>query len=159
MKTVKMHPARMTGPALNWAVAKCNGYRDANDPAEHTDPDEALGEFNWTFMREPGVAAVYLCSMRYETDWRLSGPIIEHERITIMYRHLQSQKWFACRSDTPEDDETIGYFGPTPLIAAMRCFVGHKTGQDEYGDDLYVDVPEEFAAYIEDDEAATTPAP
>ena len=63
------------------------------------------------------------------TDWAQGGPIIERWMIDCdTYRH----GWRAARhvSTTP----TYGY-GPTPLIAAMRCYVASKLGEE-------VDVPE-----------------
>lgn len=59
----------------------------------------------------------------YSTDWALAGPIIEREKISI-----ELNGWGA-------DEEWVAYirhdeevFGPTPLVAAMRCFVSHKEG-------------------------------
>ena len=60
----------------------------------------------------------------YSTDWAQGGPIIERWMIDCdTYRH----GWRAARhvSITP----TYGY-GPTPLIAAMRCYVASKLGDD-----------------------------
>ena len=66
----------------------------------------------------------------YSTDWAQGGPIIERERITIRFWEGESAvdayKW-----DTPSST------GPTPLIAAMRCYVASKLGDD-------VDVPKEL---------------
>lgn len=68
------------------------------------------------------------------TDWAQGGPIIEREMIETLY-------------DT-EDDPNIFWYarpvgavayqeGPTPLIAAMRCYVASKFGDT-------IDIPEEF---------------
>ena len=63
----------------------------------------------------------------YSTNWAQGGPIIEREGIAI----LQCPRGWAAR---------IGFGGeyiegPTPLIAAMRCYVANKLGDD-------VEVPE-----------------
>jgi hypothetical protein len=59
----------------------------------------------------------------YSTDWAQGGPIIEREKIEIFIR---DEEWFAYSSrSTPED-----FHGPTPLIAAMRCFVASKLGAE-----------------------------
>ena len=63
----------------------------------------------------------------YSTNWAQGGPIIEREGIAI----LQCPRGWAAR---------IGFGGeyiegPTPLIAAMRCYVASKLGDD-------VEVPE-----------------
>jgi hypothetical protein len=65
----------------------------------------------------------------YSTDWSRGGPIIERERIRLDPRGL----WCAAH-DTHEWTESTG---PTPLIAAMRCYVASKLGDD-------VEVPEEL---------------
>ena len=65
------------------------------------------------------------------TDWSQGGPIIERENIALR------GTW---------DGETAGWItmkgrveqtGPTPLIAAMRCYVASKLGDE-------VDVPTEL---------------
>jgi hypothetical protein len=62
----------------------------------------------------------------YSTNWAKGGPIIEREGIALL---------------PPELAEMPGYEGrgETLLIAAMRCYVTSKLGDE-------VDVPEELAA-------------
>lgn len=69
----------------------------------------------------------------YSTDWAQGGPLIEREGIMLV-RHTAipvlncgPYYWKANKTD-----------GPTPLIAAMRCYVASKLGDD-------VNVPEELA--------------
>jgi hypothetical protein len=64
----------------------------------------------------------------YSTDWSQGGPIIERERIEL--EHDGFAWWARIKAD--ED-----YTGPTPLIAAMRCYVTSKLGDT-------VDLPEEL---------------
>ena len=67
----------------------------------------------------------------YSTDWAQGGPIIEAWAIDVgTYRGA----WRAARhvGSAP----TYGY-GPTPLIAAMRCYVASKLGDE-------VEIPEEL---------------
>ena len=67
----------------------------------------------------------------YSTSWAQGGPIIEEEKIELFMR---DEEWFAySQRSKPED-----FHGDTPLIAAMRCYVASKLGDD-------VDVPEELA--------------
>ena len=74
------------------------------------------------------------------TDWSLAGPIIERECIELMA--------FDAASTVPKDpmywqgtiyehDGECSAQGPTPLIAAMRCYVKSKLGEA-------VDIPEEL---------------
>lgn len=65
------------------------------------------------------------------SDWAQGGPIIEREKINPEWMP-HSECWMAnCVADrTP-------YEGSTPLIAAMRCYVASKLGDD-------IDVPKEL---------------
>ena len=62
------------------------------------------------------------------TDWTQGGPIIEREEICMLapVRGL----WRSINMGRTQ-------YGPTPLIAAMRCYVASKLGDE-------VDVPEEL---------------
>jgi hypothetical protein len=54
----------------------------------------------------------------YSTDWAQGGPIIEREGIAV------GKSWESWKAFT---DTSTGE-GPTPLIAAMRCYVASKLG-------------------------------
>lgn len=74
-----------------------------------------------------------LAPVEYSTKWEFGGPIIEREKIRVGPVN-DSEGWFAYKyvgGGKPE------YFGPTPLIAAMRCFVASKLGDE-------VEIPEEL---------------
>lgn len=60
----------------------------------------------------------------YSTDWAHGGPIIEREGLCL-HRYKGTAQWSATYS--AQDPE---YFGPTPLIAAMRCYVASKLGDE-----------------------------
>lgn len=68
----------------------------------------------------------------YSTCWNKGGPIIERERFYLQPGPL----WYAMRSDVSQPMLTR-HSGPTALIAAMRCFVASRLGDE-------VDVPEEL---------------
>lgn len=99
-----MKTADLIGPALDWAVAKCEG-RD------------------W-----PDTTAKFLGEQYYKpsTEWSDGGPIIERERIDIAE---SNGDWNAYNGE-------FGY-GPTPLVAALRCHVASKLGDE-------VEIPEEL---------------
>ena len=67
----------------------------------------------------------------YSTNWAQGGPIIEREGISIN-SHLDGYEWFARDywGLNEQADET-------PLIAAMRCYVANKLGDE-------VEIPEEL---------------
>ena len=64
----------------------------------------------------------------FSTDWAQGGPIIEREKITIFQT---GKDWMGYIRHDAES------FGPTPLIAAMRCYVASKLGDE-------VEIPEEL---------------
>ncbi len=126
---MKVKTAELTGAALDWAVAYCEGLTNPLF-SRHT-----AGQC-WINVGPTG-HDVFAPS----TDWFQGGPIIERERIALWHGPTG---WYATPTtatgytgedyyiDVTEDD---GVFGPTPLVAAMRCFVASKLGAE-------VDVPE-----------------
>ena len=107
-----MQTNELTGAALDWAVAQC--YLTAHD-AETNLLMVTVGDDNgWKFSPS--------------TDWAQGGPIIEREKIKLS--NAKGCGWFAyCGVHDAQ--------GPTPLIAAMRCYVASKMGDE-------VDVPKEL---------------
>ena len=55
-------------------------------------------------------------------DWAQGGPIIEREQIDLEVS--QNGEWVALAFPVAEK------FGKTPLIAAMRCYVASKLGEE-----------------------------
>lgn len=56
-------------------------------------------------------------------DWKCGGPIIEREQISIC-KFSDKPGWYAIHPFLFY--ELNRFTGPTPLIAAMRCFVESK---------------------------------
>ena len=102
-----MKTDELTGAALDWAVAKCEGVINGDD-------------LDIGFILERGYTP--------STDWAQGGAIIEREQMSIEWT---GEDWMAYI----EHDEE--FFGPTPLIAAMRCYVASKLGDD-------IETPEEL---------------
>ena len=97
----------LTGPALDWAVAWANG-------------NITIKNFSGVFYLLDGDV------WNPSTNWAQGGPIIEREGITIARRGKYSYSaWGAVLNDFEFDEE-----GPTPLIAAMRCYVASKLGDE-----------------------------
>ncbi|MHB8123381.1 MAG: phage protein NinX family protein [Desulfuromonadaceae bacterium] len=74
---------------------------------------------------------------RYSTDWAQGGPIIGR------IKGLQIKNWLESRPETCCEAHIHTYegdwiqFGSTPLIAALRCYVSVKLGDEvEVPDDL-----------------------
>ena len=113
---MKTKTNELIGPALDWAVAKCRGF-------------DGLDKDLW-LMRD-GIAAMPLHAYTPSTYWAQGGPIIERELISVSSQ-TNGHSWAAKGAHNYS-------YGPTPLIAAMRCFVASKLGDE-------VDVPEELCA-------------
>jgi hypothetical protein len=112
-----MKTSELTGAALDWAVAKAEG--------EDYSPTATTNGIGMEFE-----------ATNYSTEWSQAGPIIEREVPMLM--RTNGGDWIAQGSyDTANDKEAQRYYGPTPLVAAMRCYVASKLGDD-------VDVPEEL---------------
>jgi hypothetical protein len=110
----KMKVAELEGVGLDYWVAIANG--DMRD--QHVDP----ADFSAISVEEFG--RLRLDKGHYSTDWAHGGPIIERAAINIAMK--PNGIWMACHS---KNANTISN-GPTPLIAAMRCFVASKFGEE-----------------------------
>lgn len=109
-----METSELTGAALDWAVAKCERVINGDD-------------LDIGFILEGGYTP--------STDWAQGGPIIERERITVCW---QGATWVASKFNVRVTDEyEFQQTGTTPLIAAMRCYVASKLGDD-------VEIPKEL---------------
>lgn len=120
-----MKTAELTGPALDWAVAKCEGVKLWPKPQAHGFLEVSWGEEDGCLIYSPS------------TDWKTGGPIIEREELCFMpiLEDDNSTSWAADKRIDNLFDQN--FTGQTPLIAAMRCYVASKLGDE-------VDVPKEL---------------
>lgn len=119
---MKIKTKDLTGAALDWAVAKCE---DKNGVL-HDD-----GITRCIVIVAP--SGVYKGRYTPTVNWAQGGPIIERERISI-------RQWTnvpLVHAYMPHDDAPWVSDGTSPLIAAMRCYVASKLGDE-------VEVPEEL---------------
>lgn len=125
----------LEGAALDWAVAKCEGY------ADEIDQDEC-------WLNHKGRPNTNLTDYCPSSNWELSGPIIEREKIGVWWAtHYvdddgveYGNHWYAeigCTDDNADEPYKGVATGPTPLIAAMRLYVYSKLGDE-------IDLPEEL---------------
>ncbi len=73
------------------------------------------------------------------TVWGDGGPIIEQAcifLIPLIAPYHTTEVWNAYTIEWDSDLPCWGNIGPTPLIAAMRCFVESRLGEE-------VEIPEE----------------
>jgi hypothetical protein len=106
---MKIKVNELEGVALDWAVAKCEvwplelWFDDAGHPIIREDLE--VTEWNPS------------------GDWSQGGPIIERERIDL----YGSGGWVAEYVVT---GAIVFAEGPTPLVAAMRCYVENTLGDE-----------------------------
>ena len=81
---------------------------------------------------EPGGGA-RMVPYRPSSSWSDGGPILEREGISV-WRYPDLDSWHAGKGFNFVRDQGIEaahyYQGPTPLIAAMRCFIASKLGSE-----------------------------
>jgi hypothetical protein len=140
-----MKTSEMTGAALDWAVGVAEGLQWQNDDPEvglyhrrdhqYRNDRLVLNDLAYYIMDDWNLT-LYSPS----TDWAQGGPIIEREKIGIE-RHIRACEyhgWMALKDSSFEasvPEETT--WGETPLIAAMRCYVASKLGDE-------IEIPEEL---------------
>jgi hypothetical protein len=115
-----MKISELTGAALDWAVAESSGI-----------PIYRSGK---TLSRMDVDGGIY---WQPSTDWSQGGPIMEREGITVICWNKNPNQWGARRWLELNGSPSIHVYAPTPLIAAMRCYVASKLGDE-------IELPEEL---------------
>ena len=127
---MKVKIAELQGSALDWAVAKCE-FGDLI--SNHSDPK------------------AWMDARRYSTDGARGSLIIEREGISTQRTTMTGGHAWEAEFE-PREGERFGHYGPTHLIAAMRCYVASENpGLDE------IDIPDELCEQSQADAAAPAP--
>ena len=118
---MKIKVSEAVGPTLDWLVAKCegkNGVLHGSGIARCIVIAAASGVYKGTF--------------KPTENWSQGGPIIESEGINLSAHYkIHTGEWQAWCERGPSA------YGSTSLIAAMRCFVASRLGDEvEVPDDL-----------------------
>lgn len=134
-----MKVSELTGPRLDYWVAKAAGM-------------ECVLE-NWTTVQMEPAACWLLRDGKPDfengpfcpsSSWKDAGPIIEREEIDIgspgrrVHRNGgpnagwgRSGVWGACTwTNGARGRRSFGWDEKSPLVAAMRCYVEHKLGEE-----------------------------
>ena len=123
-----MKTSELYGAALDWAVAKCEGVSVLVESC-----DNGLSYF--TMCAVENVEGLQDCyDYRPSTDWAQGGPIMVREDIIYRkYHKPDSPAHGTFYAMVHRDSGAIvlwrkdrASLGPTPLIAAMRCYVACK---------------------------------
>ena len=118
---MKIKTSELTGTALDWAVAKCEG----KNGVLHDD-----GITRCIVIAT--ASGVYKGTWKPSVNWAQGGPIIEREEIDLNHYRLadKTAMWEASGSIGAKGAGYRYAVGPTPLIAAMRCYVASKLGDE-----------------------------
>jgi hypothetical protein len=113
-----MNVSELTGLALDWAVAKCEGVT----------VDYVDDEINRCLLMRMGGR------FNPSTNWAQAGSIIEREGIGIAPQEFISggQVWLSMLFGGSHESQ-----GPTPLVTAMRAYVTECIGDE-------IDIPTEL---------------
>lgn len=118
---MKIKTNELEGAALDWAVAKAEGYYATIKPSEvvYAHPN---GDWHHNGNWRPSI------------KWVQGGPIIEREGIS---NELQREDLWQANKWQGRPNRFWYGCGDKPLIAAMRCYVASKLGDE-------VEVPDEL---------------
>lgn len=120
---MKVKTINLTGTALDWAVATCEGYFITIKPTEVVYVHPETGEWHFNGNWEPSAKPMQ------------GQPIIEREKISTTIDH--SGVWIAFDEYNYADERRFMQSGPTMLVAGLRCYVASKMGDE-------IEIPEEL---------------
>jgi hypothetical protein len=145
-----MKTLELTGKALDWAVAKCEGIEARYNTnvmflEEWSESDSDIRKFicfsdNDEHAIEQCIDASPNCTIILveaiepycpSTDWAVAGPIIDREKIDLISA-ANSTMWGAHSNVMRR-----AAYSSIVLVAAMRCYVSCKFGNE-------IAIPEEF---------------
>ena len=126
-----MKVSELTGHALNWAVAMAEGdkvYRPRLGRPSDWDKEAYLADGSddrWV-VRVENARVAHFVDWTYNPsgDWMQGGPIIEREKLDVF---CSGNVWDASTGDRHPN---VIKSGTTPLVAAMRCYVASKLGDE-----------------------------
>ena len=137
---MKIKTSELTDAALDWMVAISKGIPAEElyiqkrgsrlPPSIYRRNRDEDGNLDGSYTTGP--------DLLFSRKWEAGGPIIDMAAHNL-FKHNGGTEW-CCACNVPRDGYTaiVTADGPTPLIAAMRCYVASELGDE-------VDVPEELA--------------
>ena len=138
----KISVSNASGVALDWMVAIAKGVHPSDILVTPTRLYRRMrdeeGHLTGSYMTGP--------EFLFHKMWESGGPIIDREGICLKSEARDHSLWLAQFAYTKEvlrlpNARLVHSYclqrGPTPLIAAMRCYVASKLGDE-------VEVPEEL---------------
>jgi hypothetical protein len=122
---MKIKTSDLTLLALDWVTVRC----ECDIPAQFKSIPALL---NGTVRVFRGDISSYSGPVSPSTNWAQAGPIIEREGVCLW---SEGYDWEAKIQTGP--GEWLTEWDASPLVAAMRCYVASKLGDE-------VDIPEEL---------------
>lgn len=119
---MRVKTAELAGEQLNLAVGLANGW--VTFP---TDSVERGTVWHHDATKAPFGPVSDVGDWTPSIDWSQGGPIIEREVIDVESICGGTDGWVA---DKYLANEMVRQYGPTPLVAAMRCYVASKLGTE-----------------------------
>jgi hypothetical protein len=130
ISAMKIKTSEATPLQLNWLVAECEGREILSllgggilVNGRYESGDEIPTELGFNYMWHPS------------TDWSQGGPIVDREKISINYLNSTDHLWSASIYEPvppPYNAPQVKHngSGTTALIAAMRCYVASRYGNE-----------------------------
>ena len=140
---MKIKTSELIDEKLDWAVSYALGHNPLKDFHSHGMTWRGWWETAAYIDTKPNE---YRRIPRYSINWAQGGPIIEREKIDVFTSYegsyiegadAGSTGWASRRNTKGGPINPKRYLGPTPLIAAMRCYVTSELGDE-------VEIPEEL---------------
>ena len=127
---MKIKTSELIGPPLDWATGVAGGT-----PGLHV-VKKAGKVCVYGTLQMPSGELLYW-PVQPSTDCSQGGPIICNIKGFLFKHWLESNPETCCEARIHNYDGDWIQFGPTALIASMRCYVASKLGDE-------VDIPEEL---------------
>lgn len=132
---VWVEPITVTRFGVNHSVGATGvsiSYTDASGRKAMSSVDSFYFDKAQAELEVQGAMFGYLDGFNPTKDWAQGGPIIDREKISTVWAHIH---WCATNGDVGEvyRSDDGNYFqgcGSTPLVAAMRCFVASRLGDE-----------------------------
>ena len=135
---MKIKTSELKDRALGWAVATCEGYTNLRMLSYECNNPNCWDCQPELMMTDPDGDTVHFAYFAtWPANWDLGGHIIEREKIELKYLGFDNPPCWGALKFSPSKYERQAAIGSTPLIAALRCYVASKLGDE-------VDVPEEL---------------
>lgn len=129
MVQIKVRVSEATNTQLDWMVAVCKHEATRHKYGTPTFDPKTKRIYETEGLRQIGV------NFAPTADWSQGGPIIENAVVSL---GVEDGGWRAlCWGTDGPNRELYSMRGTTPLIAAMRCYVVSRLGEE-------VEIPEEL---------------